>query len=358
MGVMLSRLMKQKKSGFTLIELLVVIAIIAILIGLLLPAVQKVREAAARTTCVSQMKNVALSIHNFDSTFGKFPHLSTRYIAGQTINVDAMNASLHTQILPYIEQEPLYKQIVTVAAANGGNSWANPVAPNITNTASVKIFTCPSDTTVSSGQIPSVAIAGVTATWGATSYVPNSEVFGNNPMTVGVTANGKYASTMSLNSGLTDGTSQTATFFEEFASCPTIAQGANPWIVPAYPTGGPGAIGGTAYAVGYPLPMANGTVTNTAGTAFTTLAAQTYNGSAGHVGASSNIANRYIHPFPALTPAQCHKTAIGSGVINPLHSGASPVAMGDGSVRSVSSSISALNWAYLICPNDAAVINE
>ena len=100
--------LKKGKKAFTLIELLVVIAIIAILIGLLLPAVQKVREAAARTTCQNNAKQMGLAVHNFLSTYSVFPHPGQLDSTG-TATTFYMPHSFGTQILPYIEMESVHK---------------------------------------------------------------------------------------------------------------------------------------------------------------------------------------------------------------------------------------------------------
>ena len=347
---MFSRLLKQKKSGFTLIELLVVIAIIAILIGLLLPAVQKVREAAARTTCVSQLKNVSLAVANFEGVYGKFPGLST---STTSVPPDQYSGSLFTQLLPYIEQEPLQKLIIATPL-----TYNSPLRNSF-----IKILVCPSDTSTSGG------LTAVSNN-GGTSYVPNSEVFGNSNRTGGSTAavGGRLSSTYSIG-GLSnaDGTSNTIIFFEQFVNCGTNgALGRNSWVMPIYGNGGPAA----------------GPIANT--TATTLSAAYPQVGANGFIGAmpipapvalSGNIAvgtpavnrqsinntgqvGRYIHPFPNLTPLQCVRVAGTGGIINPLHTGSSPVGMGDGSVKSVSSGISIVTWARAVRPDDGQVLGS
>ncbi len=104
------------RRGFTLIELLVVIAIIAILIGLLLPAVQKVREAASRMACSNKLKQLGLACHNYESTHGSLPPAGKGYgfcgsSATGTGDSQVLNMSGWILVLPYVEQEALYKQM-------------------------------------------------------------------------------------------------------------------------------------------------------------------------------------------------------------------------------------------------------
>src|SRR5262245_60104283 len=96
------------RRGFTLIELLVVIAIIAILIALLLPAVQQAREAARRAQCKNQLKQLALAVHNYESAFNCFPPGQIRMQFASMPRVRGW--SLFVQLLPYVDQAPLYNQ--------------------------------------------------------------------------------------------------------------------------------------------------------------------------------------------------------------------------------------------------------
>ncbi|MCA9117939.1 MAG: DUF1559 domain-containing protein [Planctomycetaceae bacterium] len=127
-------MLRKSVRGFTLIELLVVIAIIAILIALLLPAVQQAREAARRTQCRNNLKQLGLALHNYHDSFGGFP--AGRY---RTAGQDYLGHSTQTLILPYIDQGPLYNSMNLSTSFN--------VAPNFP-TAGLNVlpaFLCPSN---------------------------------------------------------------------------------------------------------------------------------------------------------------------------------------------------------------------
>jgi prepilin-type N-terminal cleavage/methylation domain-containing protein/prepilin-type processing-associated H-X9-DG protein len=127
-----------KRRGFTLIELLVVIAIIGILIGLLLPAVQKVREAANRTTCGNNLKQIALAVHNYQDTFGCIPG-NTQDEGGWawSYQQNARSWSWLARSLPYMEQDALYR-----AANIDKNTF---LQSQTYLTTPIKSFFCPSD---------------------------------------------------------------------------------------------------------------------------------------------------------------------------------------------------------------------
>jgi prepilin-type N-terminal cleavage/methylation domain-containing protein/prepilin-type processing-associated H-X9-DG protein len=143
------------RPGFTLIELLVVIAIIAVLIGLLLPAVQKVREASARSSCQNNLKQLALACHGYNDTAGSLPVNG----AQATYNMNGANWSWLARILPNIEQGNLYNSL-GIPNATLGNQAGLATA--------VKTFLCPSDEAINGK--PRLNTADIGGTVGQTNY--------------------------------------------------------------------------------------------------------------------------------------------------------------------------------------------
>ncbi len=146
---------RSRRWGFTLIELLVVIAIIAILIALLVPAVQKVREAAARAQCTNNLKQIVLATHNFHDANKRLPPGSIGSAWGETTTQICIGTLAF--ILPYVEQGTVYNQLTatgtvmqpnTASTWGTGNWWNNNNVVAVAN-AQIQTFLCPSDSATS-----------------------------------------------------------------------------------------------------------------------------------------------------------------------------------------------------------------
>ena len=175
---------KSFRRGFTLIELLVVIAIIAILIGLLLPAVQKVREAATRMKCQNNLKQLGLAMHNYHDVSGALPPGYIHYTATWNGVADSSEATWPYFILPYIEQQSLFATadyaVVRAASPRHGFGVADSVTQTI-RTTRLAGMSCPSDD-------PNAVIAyGTPGLFIRGNYVANG---GIGPMTSPAVANG------------------------------------------------------------------------------------------------------------------------------------------------------------------------
>ncbi len=338
-----------KRRAFTLIELLVVIAIIAILIALLLPAVQQAREAARRTQCRNNLKQLGLALHNYESSLQTFP---PNLVPGNNYNYSGGNWGVLAYLSPYLDQTAIYNLMNLNAPTYAATSPYNIADPNNALAASyvIPMFLCPSDKSTSLGGAYGVASLG------PSNYCAN-QGSGTNVLTGG-TINGSpynadgvmFANSKIRIADITDGTSNTACMSESVLG--DGARNATGTTPPASPQ--------KVYA--YNTSYSN--VDDASCAAATSWNVQTPRQFLWYSGEIRNTSyNHYYNPndsrWDCITNAySLGYTAVGWKAARSLHTGGVHLLMCDGSVRFVSNNIDNTLWRSLATRAGGEVISN
>jgi prepilin-type N-terminal cleavage/methylation domain-containing protein len=326
-----------KRRGFTLIELLVVIAIIAILIALLVPAVQKVREAAARTQTNNNLKQLGLAAHSANDNFkklppafGSFSSVSPTTPATPTQAITARMASIHVHLLPYIEQQPLFNRILS-----GGQHNTTPDA-QVFN-AVIAPMLAPSDptTTGNGARITNLAANVRVFSDGARQIAYDVNVGMGTPQIATGTplAPNTWANcSIGVGNGFPDGTSNTLMFATRYSICQGVTLDFRvPWVQSPFN-------GGTAVGTW----TTGATVPGTAGAYF---GARGQNSTAA---GSTAVDTWTFQNAPSL--ANCRATIATYG--HSYGAGGLSVCLGDATVRQISPAMSGETWRRAVHPSE------